>query len=123
MSVPVALDVLAEKVASFPSPPYLVTASADGRVHLVSVSAAFDGERFTAPTGRSTRANIGANPSVTLLWAGRPGEPYSLIVDGTATPQGDDAVAIEPARAVLHRVADASAELPSCVPLDASGQE
>jgi hypothetical protein len=120
MSVPVALDELARQLAQFGPHPFLVTAGPGGRPHVVSVLVQFDGERFSCPAGRTSRANAAAGASVTLLWPGT-GGPYALIVDGSAAV--DDAaeiLTVTPARAVLHRLADAPDELPSCVPIEAA---
>jgi hypothetical protein len=45
---------------------------------------------------------------------------YSLIVDGDVDPHVDTEgeLVIRPTRAVLHRVADASADLPNCITVD-----
>jgi hypothetical protein len=47
------------------------------------------------------------------------GEPdYSLIVDGTAlAATGEGALAVAPTRAVLHRVAGAAGDGPTCRPV------
>ena len=112
MSVPVDLDALAEQVAAFPGPPYLLT-TGGGPAHVVSVDARLQDGRFAVPAGRTTQSNAAAQPTVTLLWAPEPGGPYSLIVDGEATVDGD-VVLVAPTRAVLHRVAGVDPDLPSC---------
>jgi hypothetical protein len=114
MSVPVDLAALAEQVAAFPGPPYLMTANGDPG-HVVSVAAELERGRFRLPAGRTTRANASAQPTVTLLWAPAPGGPYSLIVDGQATVDDDtETVEVVPTRAVLHRMAGVDPELPTC---------
>jgi hypothetical protein len=117
MSVPVAVDALAEQLETFGLTPFLMTVGANGQGHVVSTSVSFVDGVFRASAGRTTRANVATNTTVTLLWAARDGGPYALIVDGEATTDGDGVV-VRPQRAVLHRLADASAELPSCVPLE-----
>jgi hypothetical protein len=112
MSVPVDLDALADQVATFPGPPYLLT-TGGGPAHVVSVEADLADGRFTVAVGRTTLANVTAQPHVTLLWSPTPGEPYSLIVDGEATADGG-VVAVMPTRAVLHRVAGVDPDLPTC---------
>jgi hypothetical protein len=77
----------------------------------------FDGTRFSLEAGRTSRANIVTSDAVTLLWPGD-GGPYGLIVDGAAQLGDGDTVTIAPTRAVLHRLAAASDELPSCVPIE-----
>jgi hypothetical protein len=118
VSVPVAMEELARRVQEFGRHPFLVSTGADGRAHVVSVAVEFDGSRFSMPAGRTSRANLAATHAATLLWPGA-GGPYGLIVDGDAA--GDDAaeiVTVTPTRAVLHRLAHASDELPSCVRIE-----
>jgi hypothetical protein len=117
MSVPVALDELARRVEEFGDHPFLVTTSPEGKAHVVSVSAGFDGQRFSSRAGRTSRSNVAGGASVTLLWPGN-GGPYALIVDGEGEVERDEIVAITPARAVLHRLSDAPESLPSCVPIE-----
>ena len=116
MSVPVGLERLHEEIGRYGRHAHLVSVGDDGRPHVVSVLLAPDAgaDRLVAGAGRTTSANVAANPSVTLLWAAPPGEDYSLIVDGTATVAGDR-IAVRPTAAVRHRVATATADGPSCV--------
>jgi hypothetical protein len=116
MSVPVALEELARRVEEFGPHAFLVTSGADARPHVVSVAVEFDAEVFSLSAGRTSIANIGHHPSATLLWPGT-GGPYSLIVDGRCRPV-DDAIVVEPTRAVLHRLAGAPNDLPTCVPIE-----
>lgn len=120
MSVAVAIDALKDKVAEFGRTPFLVTVGADGRAHVVSVRADVDAANLRVSAGRTSRANAGTNPSVTLLWPAPAGGPYSLIVDGEVDRVDDpeESLLIVPTRAVLHRVADASTDLPSCVAVE-----
>lgn len=120
MSVPVPIEALKDRVAEFGSGAFLITANAEGRVHVVSVAPRFADDALMIGAGRTTRANVAANPSVTLLWPRSPDGAYSLIVDGLATADtNDDAdVAVTPSRAVLHRLADAAGDGPSCVPVE-----
>jgi hypothetical protein len=117
MSVPVAFDELARRLEEFGSHPFLVTTGADGRAHVVSVAVQFDGERFSVRAGRTSRANLEAHDTVTLLWPGT-GGPYALLVDGAAELGDAEAVTVTATSAVLHRLAGASDELPSCVRLE-----
>jgi hypothetical protein len=120
VSVPVGLEELERRLDELGSHPFLVTTSADRRAHVVSVTAPFDGTRFAVPAGRTSRANAAENDAVTLLWPGA-GGPYGLIVDGTAEVDTDDEVlVITPTRAVLHRLAGAPEELPSCVRIEST---
>jgi hypothetical protein len=121
MSVSVALDALQAQVDEFGNHPYVITVNAAGRAHVVSVCARLDGGTVIVSAGRTSRANVDSNATVTVLWPATPGGPYSLIVDGEGKVDIDaEEIAITPTRAVLHRVADASADLPSCVPLEQS---
>jgi hypothetical protein len=116
MSVPVAVDALAKQIDEFGGA-FLITAGSDGEVHVVSAAPRVDGDALMVGAGRSSRANIAANPKVTLLWPAAPGGDYSLIVDGAvvANVDGDDDVRVRPDRAVLHRVVDAPGEGPRCI--------
>jgi hypothetical protein len=123
MSVAVSLEQLHVRAAEFGDRAYLTTVGAEGRAHVVSVRATVDGDRVLVRTGRTSSANMGIHPAVTLLWAAPADEPYCLIVDGNGLVLGGDEGEAEiwPTRAVLHRVVGASPDLPSCVPLEESG--
>jgi hypothetical protein len=97
--------------------PYLVTVSAEGTAHVVSVQARLTGDRVVVGAGQTSRANVTSSGRATLLWPAPPGGDYSLIVDGVAKTSADE-VAVEPTRAVLHRVANASDELPGCIAIE-----
>jgi len=102
MSIPVDVADLAAALADFGAG-YLLTAGADGRVKAVTVEPEVaDGVLLVTGPGRGSSANIAANPVVTLLFP--PTEPrgFTLLVDGTAELEGDDA-RVTPASAVLHR--------------------
>jgi hypothetical protein len=116
MSVAVALDELARRLDEYGVHPFLVTCGADARPHVTSVTVGFDGEVFSLSAGRTSSANVVHHPTATLLWPGT-GGPYSLIVDG-ASRSVDDTNVLEPTRAVLHRLAAAPADLPTCVPIE-----
>lgn len=118
MSTPVALDELARRVEEFGSHPFLVTTSTDRRPHIVSVTVEFDGVQFSLEAGRTSRTNVAASTALTLLWPAV-GGPYGLIVDGTGlTDDEAETVTVTPTRAVLHRLADAPRNLPSCVRIE-----
>jgi hypothetical protein len=110
------MEELARRVEEYGSVAFLVTTGDTGS-HVVSVAVTFDGTRFSMPAGRSSRRNVDASASATLLWPSPDAGPYCLIVDGTASTEGDTAW-VDPTRAVLHRLANASPDLPSCVPLE-----
>lgn len=128
MSVPVALDRLKDEAQRFGSSPYLLTVSADGRAHAVSVSVSWNGDELVMAAGRRTVANATDRPLVSLLWPPYEAGGYSLIVDGEAhVSTGPDGagIAVTPTTAVLHRSAaaltgDGSAAGNDCIPLIAS---
>ncbi len=102
---------------------HLVTVGAEGAPHVTSVLVSLGDNVLTVPCGRTTAENAAARPAVTLLWSAPPGESYTLLVDGVATVDtvlADDAPAltIRPTRAVLHRVADAPGEGPTCIRIE-----
>jgi len=102
MSIGVELDRLHEEVTRFGATPYLLTVSDDGRPHATSVSVAWTGDALVAGVGRRSAANVADRPEVSLLWAPFEDGGFSLIVDGTASVDGEK-VMVTPARAVLHR--------------------
>ena len=115
MSVEVGLEELEERLADYGQFAFLVTIG-DSGPHAVSVRVALSDGVLRAGAGRTTSANIAARPAATLLWA--PVGDYSLIVDGAGTIEGEgDAaeVVVDPVRAVLHRVASATSDGPSCI--------
>jgi hypothetical protein len=102
MSIPVDVARLATVLADFDAG-YLLT-TRDGRVKAVTVEPepAPDGTlRIVAPGG-GTLANLAVNDAVTLLLPPREPHGFTLLVDGTATADGNDVV-LTPASAVLHR--------------------
>jgi hypothetical protein len=120
MSVAVSLDALQARVAEFGDHPYLITIGEGGRAHVVSVSSHVDDGQLLLSAGRTSRANIKVNAAVTVLWAAPEGGEYCLLVDGESdVPDDEDGdVVVRPTRAVLHRVAGASTDIPSCIPLE-----
>jgi hypothetical protein len=116
VSVPVDLAALAEKIEAFGAVSYLVTTGNEGAPHVVSVVPAWEGDDLVVSAGQGTMRNAGAHPTVTLLWPGAAGADYSLIVDGQArVMEGPARIVIQPTKAVLHRLPQADASLPSCV--------
>jgi hypothetical protein len=63
-----------------------------------------DGVLVVRGPGRGTTTNIGANPVVTLAFPPLVPRGFTLLVDGTAELDGDDAV-VTATTAVLHRPA------------------
>ena len=120
VSVSVALDELRERSAEFGDVAFLLTVTDDRRPHVVSVRVAWEHEALVAGAGRTTAANVARQPTVSVLWSPPAHGGYSLIVDGTAEVQARDETAvvlIHPSRAVLHRVANADGDGPSCITL------
>jgi hypothetical protein len=118
VSVTVALDELRERSAEFGAVAYLLTVTGDRRPHVVSIEVAWEHDTLVAGAGRTTSANVAGQPTVSLLWSPPARGDYSLIVDGTAEAQerdGATVVVIRPSRAVLHRVASADGDGPTCV--------
>jgi hypothetical protein len=123
MSIKVDLDQLAEALADFTFA-YLITVGDDYRAHTVAVQPVLsDGVVDVGAIGNTTRRNVGQHDGVTLVWP--PSKPggYTLIVDGLGRAS-EDALRVEPTRAVLHR--PATPETPAtnpgclhdCVPLE-----
>lgn len=101
MSVIVDLADLPDQLRQFDRG-YLLT-SRDGLVKAVSVRAvAEDGTLLVATPGRGSVANVGANPTVTLLFPPLESPGMTLLVDGTGVAEGDD-VRVTPTGAVLHK--------------------
>ncbi len=101
MSVVVELADLPGHLARF-GRGYLLT-TRDGTVKAVSVRAeAAEGLLRVPAPGRGSLANVGTSPQVTLLFPPPTDPGMTLLVDGTATVDGDDVV-VTPTGAVLHR--------------------
>jgi hypothetical protein len=115
----VELSALAERVDEYGPVALLVTVTDDATPHVVSVRVGWRADQLVVGAGRRTATNVAINASVTLVWPAPDGGDYCLIVDGSATvDDADDGalqLAISPATAVLHRVAGADADKPSCI--------
>jgi hypothetical protein len=107
MTVPVGLDQLRSEAAKYGDAPYLLTVSDDGRPHAVSVRVGWQEGVIALAGGTRSRANASRRPDVTLLWPAIEDGGYSLIVDGSATVEGEE-MGIRPVSAVLHRSLAAS---------------
>ena len=117
MSVNVEPSALADHLADFGPIAYLVTVGPSGRPHVVSVRPELDGQHVRTGAGRTTLANVGTTPEVTILWPAPPGGGYGLIVDGLAVAlAGDDGPVLEirPGSAVLHRTPEGDPAGPTC---------
>ncbi|WP_296602067.1 pyridoxamine 5'-phosphate oxidase [Nocardioides sp.] len=101
MSIPVDLADVPKTLEDFDRG-YLLTTT-DGRVKAVSVRAVpADGALRVANPGRGSVANVGANPTATLLFPPAESGGLTLLVDGSAVAEGDDVV-MTPSSAILHR--------------------
>lgn len=118
MSIPVELSDLAATLERFGSGFLLTTAGE--RIKVVVVDPVVDGSslRISDP-GRSTRANLAANPVLTLTYAPLTPRDHALIIDGTGGVEGPD-VLVTPTGAVLHRPASHAS---GPVPEDGCGQD
>jgi hypothetical protein len=104
VSIPVDVTDLARALADHDAG-YLLSVSGAGTVKVVTVEPAVTAGRIRiAAPGRGTLANLGANPAVTVVFPPREHHGFTLLIDGTATADGDD-VAVTPTGAVLHRPA------------------
>jgi len=106
VSIPVALDDLGATLGRFESG-FLLTVSERGGAGPKAVSVRprlVDGVLRVVAPGRGSVANAAAHPAVTLLFPPAGAERHSLIVDGTAAPDGDD-LRVTPTSAILHRPA------------------
>lgn len=104
MSIPVAIDDLAEATSAY-GWAYLLTVRGDLRPHIVAVTPSWDGERLTMEVGRSTARNAAERPSISLCYPPIEDGGYSLIVDGNASLEGEAVLRFAPTGAVLHRPA------------------
>ena len=69
--------------------------------------------------GNRTASNLSGRAAATLLWPAPPGVAYSLLVDVTATaPVAAGPCTLRPDAAVLHRVAGAAGDGPTCLAVD-----
>ena len=105
MSVAVDLDRLAEEIERFGPVAYVLTVDDADRPHAVHLPVLWDNGAVTASVGKSTAANATARSAICLLWSPTEEGGYSLLVDGTASVDGDR-LSVEPSRAILHRTRD-----------------
>ena len=84
---------------------YLVTVGETDRVHVLAVTPVFtDAGLVVGGVGRHSQANATERPDVTLVWPPHETGGFSLLVDGTATVDGET-ITVAPAKATLHRPA------------------
>ncbi|GAB7007119.1 hypothetical protein JCM18899A_45920 [Nocardioides sp. AN3] len=101
MSYPVAAADLGLALEQY-AEGYLLTVTADATTRAVSVRPRLLDGRVVVGAGRSSSANVAANPHVTLLCPPTAEKGFTLLVDGTATVEGEE-IRIEPTSSVLHR--------------------
>ncbi len=56
------VEALKQRIADFGSGPFQITADAEGHTHVVSVTPRFDDDVLLVAVGRTSRANVAANP-------------------------------------------------------------
>jgi hypothetical protein len=117
VSVAVSLQELHERIEACGPRAFLVTVSEGGDAHVVSVVVRREGDALAFDAGRTSRANLAARPTATLLWPSRSFDngKYSLIVDGDGVDAGGEGVVVHPTAAVLHRIAGSAGGGPSCI--------
>jgi hypothetical protein len=113
------LGGLPDRIQEYGQGAFLITVGDSGIPHVVSVAVDWDGATLTTQAGRTSRSNIATRPSVTLLWPGGPSDQYGLLVDGTASAidGADGPLTITPTSAILHRLAEAAGDGPTCLPV------
>ena len=117
MSEPVDLDALEATATALGPAALLATVTDASTPHVVSTLVRWADGRIETGAGRRTAANIAIHPRVTLLWPERHGDAYRLNVDGDATVTGET-VTVTPTFAVLHRIAGAAGDGPTCLPVE-----
>ncbi|MDQ6527265.1 pyridoxamine 5'-phosphate oxidase family protein [Nocardioides sp. LHD-245] len=107
MSIPVDPADLRQALADFDSGYLLTTSSPQVKVVTVDPVAGDDGTLRIAGPGRGTLRNLAENPAVTVVFPPRERHGYTLLVDGTATTDGEDGgdVVVTATTGVLHRPA------------------
>ncbi len=107
MSIPVEVATLGAALEDFGAG-YLLSTAAHGRVKAVTVEPrVVEGALVISGPGGGTSRNIAENDQVTVLFPPLEARGYTLLIDGTATVEGDD-VRVLPGSAVLHRPASHS---------------
>lgn len=103
MSVTVPLAELGEVIAGY-GPAYLITVDDDGGPRVLAVTPRWEGGAVVVGgVGRSTSVNARSRPAVSVLWPPHGTSGDTLIVDGTAAFDDDEAtLTVTPGAAVLH---------------------
>jgi len=115
--VPVDLEALESTATALGAEALLLTVSDVATPHVVSTIVRWRDGALETGAGRRTAANIAAHPVVTLLWPAAKDGAYRLIVDGDASVTGET-VTVTPTFAVLHRIAGAAGDGPTCLPVE-----
>lgn len=105
MSIPVALEHLADAIEEFGPTGYLMSGGLDGRPRVNHVRIAVLDGALRIAVGARTAAALAEHPKVSCLWPAVGKDGMNLIVDGEATVvhDGDRATAvITPTWAVRH---------------------
>jgi hypothetical protein len=113
------------RVAEFGELATLVTVTEAGTPHAVTVLVEAAGDRLVARVGPSTRRNLVARPTLSLLWLPTDGGLYQLILDGEAETIGEETeaateISIVVTKGILHRLAGHDGAGPTCAALDAN---
>jgi hypothetical protein len=123
VSRPDAFADVRRRVTEYGPRATLVTITAEGLPHVVSVVIELDGDRLVAGIGPRTADNLAVQAGCTLTWPPADGGEFQLILDGRAEEIGepDDAgvrrVSLSIARGILHRLPELPEPGPSCVVL------
>ena len=115
MSIKVELSEVREVADAQMGFAYLLTVTDHATPHLIAITPHFGDGEITCDAGKTSRANVAVRPTVSLLWPPVVASDYSLIVDGTATVDGET-VRITPTRAVRHRPAPGGGN--DCAPVN-----
>jgi hypothetical protein len=101
MSYPVAAADLGRALEEY-AEGYLLTVTSGATTRAVAVRPRLVDGRVVVGAGRSSSANVATNPSVTVLCPPTSEKGFTLLVDGTATVEGEE-IRIDPTSVVLHR--------------------
>lgn len=101
MSHPVAPEHLAAAFADY-TEGYLLSVTPESTTRAVAVQPRYVDGLVVVGAGRSTAANVSANPAVTVLCPPTVARGFTLLMDGIATVV-DGEIRIAPTSAVLHR--------------------